>query len=90
MSFDEDSRNDEPIDREEWEAAMKTENDGAGAPAKVRMGFHVEIKLHTKDAEKRINSPEWLRNRIGEMSDNYAIDEEVDYTLEVKRTHEQV
>jgi hypothetical protein len=73
---------------EKWPQWARS-NDPHGE-AKIRMGFHVEIKMHTKDAEKRIVSPEWLRNRIGEILDKRKLQEEIDYTLEVKRTYEQV
>lgn len=54
---------------------------------KIQMGFHIDIKMHTKDAEEIITSPEWLRFMVGEELDKRGLQEEVDYTLEVTRTH---
>ncbi len=53
----------------------------------ISTGFRVEIKMHTKDAEKAITSPEALRFLIGHMLDSWGIQEEIDYTLEVTRTY---
>ena len=58
-------------------------------PAQIRMGFHIEIQMHTEDAERIISSPEWVRFALGEVLDKRGLQEEIDYTLEVKRSYEQ-
>jgi hypothetical protein len=49
--------------------------------------FSVAIKFHTKDADEKLNTPEQIRIYLGSALDELGIEEEIDYTLEVKRVH---
>ena len=51
--------------------------------------FEVTVKLWTKDGADAIHdNPEQLRFVLGEALDRLEIQEEIDYTLEVKRIHD--
>lgn len=50
-------------------------------------GFRIDLLGHTK--EMRAITPEQVRNAIGEGLERLAgVDEEVDFTAEVRRTYE--
>lgn len=51
-------------------------------------GFQINVKAHTPDALKAITSPEALRFMVGKMLDSWKLQEEIDYTLEVRRVYE--
>ena len=50
--------------------------------------FMVKIKMHTDDAYMALDSPQLVRDAIGEALDKFKLQEEVDYTLEVSRVYE--
>lgn len=79
------------------EAAARHANSDATTPGffydkcekhRITTGFLIKITTHTKEAQEGIKSPEELRFVVGDMLDNLELDEEVDYTLEVRRTYE--
>jgi hypothetical protein len=52
-------------------------------------GFDIQLRVFTEDAYKRVfPHPEKLRMLLGEALDKFMIEEEIDYTLEVKRVHD--
>ena len=59
--------------------------DTTGRPEST--GFEVLIKIHTKQADKAFSSPEFVRFKIGKALDLRGIEEEIDYTLEVRRVY---
>jgi hypothetical protein len=60
--------------------------DTTGRPEST--GFEVLVKIHTKDADQKLHSPELLRFLVGKVIDSrYRLEEEIDYTLEVKRVY---
>lgn len=54
----------------------------------IRKGFSVSIRTHTVDAINKLDSPDLVRSILGTALDKVGLDEEVDYTLEVKRIYE--
>ena len=59
--------------------------DTTGRPEST--GFEVLIKIHTKDGDKTISDPGFVRYIIGTKLDTFGIKEEIDYTLEVTRVY---
>jgi hypothetical protein len=50
-------------------------------------GFSVDIECHTLDGLNKMSDPEYLRVKIGELLDGLELQEEVDYTLAVRRRY---
>lgn len=48
-------------------------------------GFLAAIAVHTSDGDNALNSPELVRMTIGAALDALGIEEEIDYTLEIRR-----
>jgi hypothetical protein len=59
--------------------------DTTGRPEST--GFEVQVKIHTKDGDSVISAPGWLRHVIGKAVDAFGVQEEIDYTLEVRRVY---
>jgi len=55
----------------------------------IAKGFAVEIRLHTDAAREKLTSPDDVRSFLGEQIDRLKLQEEVDYTLDVRRIYEQ-
>jgi hypothetical protein len=53
-------------------------------PTDPRPGFIVKITLHTEDARGRLD-PQSVRDIIGSALEKLRVEEEIDFTLEVKR-----
>lgn len=51
-------------------------------------GFSVKIIFHTNEAHDKIKSETFVREKIGAIFDTYGVQEEIDYTLEVRRLYE--
>lgn len=49
--------------------------------------FEVVIRMHSEDAPKVLSDPEEVRFMIGYAFDRRGLQEEIDYTLEVKRLY---
>jgi hypothetical protein len=56
-------------------------------PETVSTGFLVAIRFHSRAAYEQTDTPEKVRFAIGKAIDNMGIDEEIDYTLEVRRCY---
>ena len=63
---------------------MTTERE---APQGETCRFTVEIIGHTEDAANVLDCPQSVRDLIAGSFDLGGIEEEIDYTLEVKRVH---
>jgi hypothetical protein len=50
--------------------------------------FEIRINLHTMDAVRVVGCPESLREIVGTSLDACGLQEEIDYTLEVRRDYE--
>ena len=50
--------------------------------------FEVRVNLHTPDAVRAVGFPECLREIVGSSLDTCGLQEEIDYTLEVRRDFE--
>jgi hypothetical protein len=62
--------------------------DTTGRPEST--GFEVLVKIHTKDADKFLDCPETLQWIVGHAIDHKkgsSLQEEIDYTLEVRRVY---
>ena len=57
------------------------------ASDEICTGFEIKVNTHTTDALERLQSPEFVRMLLGEKFDRLGINEEVDYTLEVRRCY---
>lgn len=51
-------------------------------------GFEVKINFHTDTAHDKIKSETFVREKIGAIFDTHGVQEEIDYTLEVRRLYE--
>ena len=47
----------------------------------------VTIKMHTTDAYNVLTDPGLVREKIGAALDEWGLQEEIDYTLEVNRAY---
>lgn len=67
------------------EEATPEPPDTTGRPEST--GFEVLVKIHTKEADRIFTSPEFVRFKIGKALDVRGLEEEIDYTLEVRRVY---
>lgn len=51
-------------------------------------GFNVKIVFHSNEAHDKIKSETFVREKIGAILDTHGVQEEIDYTLEVRRLYE--
>jgi hypothetical protein len=54
----------------------------------TKAAFEIVLNIHTEDGEKRLDSPQSVRDLIASSIDGDGIEEEIDYTLEVKRINQ--
>jgi hypothetical protein len=50
--------------------------------------FEVRVNMHTLDAVRVLDCPESLREIVGISLDARGLQEEIDYTLEIRRDYE--
>lgn len=50
-------------------------------------GFLAAIAVHTSDGQNKLDTPELVRMAIGAALDALGVEEEIDYTLEIRRIH---
>jgi hypothetical protein len=54
----------------------------------TKAAFEIVLNIHTEDGERRLDSPQSVRDLIASGIDNDSVEEEIDYSLEVKRIHQ--
>lgn len=72
-----------------WDKKRETWAHGNCHPLNsLSTGFNVKITFHTNEAHDKIKSEAFVREKIGAIFDTHGVQEEIDYTLEVRRLYE--